>query len=219
MKRIFKIFIFILVILFVASNNFLAEEDDATNNVFTEGNLQYTIEGEGNSQYIFILYYFGNDSEFIIPWVIGPYEVKEIADGAFTHSNVSTIKIPENITQINPSSYKVGTTLIYYDAFGNEKEISTNNLSENEVLEETEELEEVIDPSFEEQSVDLDDEVFNDDEEGALEGIRKILRDSFLFNGGQFASNFASNPVGFVIIGVSIVIIVLIFVKYIRRRY
>lgn len=218
MKKLVRIVVVAVVLALSINNVFYAdEEEETTSEVYTEGNLQYTINGDDVSgHFITVLYYFGNETEYTIPWVIGVYEVKEISNGAFNSSNVSTLRVPESISVINPSSYKSGTTIIRYDAFGNETVLSNGNLDMVENQEEEKEMvEEAIDTSFEDQDIDLGDDVFED--EGTVEP-RRTLRDFFLYNGRQFVSNFKSNPIGYLVIFVSVGLLIYLFIRWVRHN-
>lgn len=223
MKKIVKVLVVAVLLILSVNNTIYADDEDGDiGSVYTEGNLQYTINGDDVSgHFITILYYFGNETEYTIPWTIGVYEVKEIANGAFTNSNVSTLRVPENISIINPSSYKSGTTIISYDAFGNENVLSTGNLNPVENEENQEEVvEEIVDSAFEDQEVNLGDETFEDDNavnDGAINRFGRTIRDFFLYNGEQFASNFESNPVGYIVIFISIGLLVYLLIRWLRR--
>ena len=58
----------------------------------------------------------------------------------------------------------------------------------------------------------------NGDQGGFLNQVAKRIRDAFLFNGAQFASDFASNPIGYILIIASIAGLVYLFIRYIRKR-
>lgn len=232
MRNFCKIFVVLLLILASFGNVLYADDE-----LYTEGNLQYTIN---NDSRIEVAYYYGKETTFTIPWNIGVYQIEDFKDGAFNNSDVTTIKAPDYLydystgtSKINARSYNPGTIIIFYDAFGNEA-VTVDTSIKNEIKDPMDDrvheedpiiktLDDDIESAFEDQEIS----VFDDDgtgtqsdenQGGFLNQVAKRIRDAFLFNGAQFASNFASNPIGYILIFLSIAGLIYLFVRYIRRR-
>ena len=71
--------------------------------IYTEGMLQYTIDGDNT---ISIVGYYGDADEYTIPWMIGLKEVKSIESGAFKESDVSTVHIPNNEVNVASGAFR-----------------------------------------------------------------------------------------------------------------
>lgn len=229
MKKYLKIVFVILLFIICTSKAIFADDE-----IYTEGNLQFTINDNNTIE---IAYYYGKDTALTIPWTIGDYQIEDFRDGAFSNSDVTSIRVPDYLydyntktSKINIRSFNPGTTIIFYDAFGNET-VNYDTSINNVVNEEEEPEYEEYDPNtstiednnsrFEDQDVLLGDDVFknsNQQNQNSIIEVAKRIRDAFLYNGAQFASNFSRNPIGYIIIIASIIGLVYIFMRFIKIR-
>lgn len=220
----------ILVIGLIFSNNNLIFAEDASV-LYTEGDFQYYIVDGA----IEIVKYNGDDSTVNVPYKFGVNEVKSIKEGAFTGSPATKIIIHDNISHYDSSAFNPGTVLVFNDVSGNEVSdptgnyvppiIGNNSIGGNNDVGNEENIVEEEDTGFEDEDIDiaedlqLEQENIQEEKENNEENNNSIRkRVSELFDASRFGSNFVANKTGYIIIGVSVLLIIGIIIFYNKQN-
>lgn len=225
-SKIISIIIFTCVLL---SNNYIFHAEDT---LYTEGDFQYYIVDDAAE----IAFYIGDDNEVHVPYKFGLYEVKSIKSGAFKDTSAEIVYLYDNLAYIDSDAFDEGVTLKYIDIYGNEVNdptykkgsdfsISTgdNNDNPEDTTVQTNE-----DSEFEEDTIDISEELAsNNGEETVKEETDRKRRKSkerildritHLFDGSLFSSDFEKNIAGYIIIGVSVVLLIGIVIYIFKKN-
>jgi len=106
--------------------------------------LKYIVDENGDSlnekDYIVfenkIIYYFANEQDLVIPQNIDDVKIEKIGDNAFYNKTMSSIVIPENITEIGQRAFMLCKDLIRVTIEGQTKEISPYTFAMCKILRE-----------------------------------------------------------------------------------
>lgn len=225
MKKIKLLTIITLLTSLLSSNIIYAEKT-----VYSDGPLLYIIEDNGD---ITIIEYFGDESSVVVPMAIGEHFVTQIADKAFTGSEVKSVQLPDTITKIGSKAFddisKVNITYVDKDS---QQVIKDNPISKEEEPKQEEMIpvhdpkkEDVVntttDIQFEEIDVESDEffmasevETFEEaeKEEIEVEQSDSIVEEDNNEDTSINTSSNSQNSIAYVLIGVFVIVIAILII-------
>lgn len=216
------------VILFISaifsSNVFYAEDV-----LYTDGDFQYYLIDDA----IVIAKYLGEDKNVKIPYNFGPYEVRRISSSAFVDTPARTVTLYDN-TYYEDGAFD-GIAFTYIDLNGNKTDDPSVNPSDVSLEEKkpsgTDNTQNENTSGFEDIDVDISEEISQSNNEDATSNItsqeekqekdaKKVRNRSFyIFDSSEFASDFKAKPIGYIFIGISIVVLIIFFRLYIKSSH